>query len=108
MNRSRDEAARELAFSHGQAEEAVSKVIRLLSDREGDASEPIKLLEINANTFPAGIIPVIFGDSADFPFASVIVEVTPDEFQSIRSGKLPLPEGWEMGETLFEREKTAA
>ena len=108
MNRNRDEVAKELAISHAQAEDSVSKVIRLLSDREGDASEPIKLLEINANTFPAGIIPVIVGDSEDFAFASVVVEVTPDEFQSIRSGKLPLPEGWEMGETLFERDKTAA
>jgi hypothetical protein len=108
MNHNRDDAAKELALSHAQLEEAVSKVIRLRSGCEGDAQEPIKLLEVNANTFPAGVMPVIFGDSEDFPFASVIVEVTPDEFESIRSGKLPLPEDWKLGETLFERGKTAA
>jgi hypothetical protein len=34
------------------------------------------------------------------PYPSVIVEVTPDEFEMIQRKELPLPEGWMVGKFL--------
>ncbi len=33
-------------------------------------------------------------------YSSIIIEVTPNEFQKIQSHELKLPEGWEIGEEL--------
>ena len=100
--KTKDMVARELAQSYAEAEEAVSKVIRVVSDREDDESEPIKLLEINADTPAAGVVPVIFGSSDDVPYPSIVVEVTPEEFRKIEGGELDLPEGWKLGQVLVD------
>ena len=34
------------------------------------------------------------------PYASVIVEVTPEEYEQIQSRVLKLPEGWTLGEEI--------
>jgi len=64
---------------------------------ENDASQPIKLLEVNEDTIPTGIVPLRFGPLPErgIPFSSTIIEVTPEEFEKIQSGELRLPEGWE-------------
>ena len=38
--------------------------------------------------------------SSGFKYPSVILEVTPDEFEKIQTHELPLPEGWELGELI--------
>ena len=45
-------------------------------------------------------MPLYFGPvpSSGIPYASVIVEVTPDEFERIRVQELKLPDGWTIGE----------
>ena len=61
---------------------------------------PIKLLEVNADTAPSGVMPLHFGPApaGGIPYPSVIVEVTPDEFERIRAHELKLPDGWTIGE----------
>lgn len=103
MNASKDRVALTLAKSHAEAEDAVSKVIRVRSAREEDDNEPIKLLEVNLDTPSAGVVPVTFGRSTDVPYASVVVEVTPEEFRRIENGELELPSEWELAEILFEK-----
>jgi len=63
---------------------------------------PIKLLEVNTNTFASGVMPVYFGPvrASGILYPSVIVEVTPDEFERIRSHQLSLPNGWMIAEEL--------
>lgn len=102
--KNKDDYARQLAAAHSEWDRGVSKVVRLVSDREGDAEEPIKLLELNMHTVEAGILPVYFGPSDDFPYPSVIVEVTPAEFSKVANGESQLPDGWTVGDTLFERD----
>ena len=62
-----------------------------------------KNLEVNADTVATGIMPVTFGASGSIRHKSVVVEVTPDEFKSIQAGQLQLPQGWAIGDTLFQR-----
>ena len=99
----KDIAARALATIHGDTEESILKVVRLRGDREGDPNEPIKLLELNRNTVPSGIVPIFFGPSGELPFSSVVVELTEPEFERVERRELSLPDNWRLGEVLFSR-----
>lgn len=105
----RDEAARDLAKRHYQVEDGLTRVIRFtgraeVGKVEGETPrvEPIKLLEINEHTVPSGIMPLYFGPlpESGIPYPTVIVEVTPEEYEQIQRRELKLPEGWEIGEEL--------
>ena len=98
----KDEVARLLADAHRALEPAISLIIRLITDREGDVREPVKLLEVNPATSPSGILPIAFtADPPQVPYPSVVVEVTELEYEQIRKGTLPLPPGWRIGEILY-------
>lgn len=99
---SKDEDARKLAEWHYSIEAGIQQIFRLVSngDEEADSKEPIKLLEVNEQTVPSGIVPLTFGPIGPITHASTIVEVTPQEFDQIRSCKLALPLGWKLGELL--------
>jgi hypothetical protein len=100
----RETVARELAHKHYEIETGLTHVYWINSPVETGrgATEPIKLLEVNENTVPSGIMPLQFGPSpaSGVHYPSVIVEVTPNEFERIRSGELRLPEGWSVGEEI--------
>lgn len=97
----RNEAAKKLAEAHFEIEDGISQIFRITQqvDVEVTPSEPIKLLEVNANTVPSGIMPIGFGPALAIgvPYPSVILEVTPEEFNSINAHQLLLPPGWEIG-----------
>jgi hypothetical protein len=95
------EAARKLAQAHYLVEQGLVSVFRLTGPAETEA-EPIKLLEVNRDTVPTGIMPLGFDAAPDrgIPFPSIIVEVTPDEYEQIRSGALALPNGWQIGDEI--------
>lgn len=96
--------AQEIAKMHFQAEVGLQKVIRLTGSAEAEMRpvEPIKLLEVNENTVPSGVLPVSFGPAPanGIPYSSVIVEVSPAEFAKIQTQELKLPRGWRLGEEL--------
>lgn len=97
----KDEVAKLLAEAHRAQEPSISRIIRLVSDREDDAREPVKLLEVNPATSPSGILPIAFtADPPSVPYPSVVVEVTEREFEQITAGALALPAGWRLAETL--------
>ncbi len=79
------------------------RIIRLYAPSEGDndSKKPLRLLEVNEDTMPAGIQPLYFGveESEDGCYPpTIIIEVTPEEFERIEKGELVLPEGWVRGE----------
>jgi hypothetical protein len=98
----KSEIARKLAQAHRIFEPSISRIVQLVADQDADSLEPVKLLEVNPETFESGIWPVVFGaDPPRIPFPSVVIEVTEGEYQAIQAGSLPLPEGWRLGETLY-------
>ncbi len=100
----KDEIARAIAEAHRRVEPAINRIIRVVADEdsEADSSEPIKLLEVNPDTSASGILPIAFGaDPPNIPFPSVVIEVTEGEFDEIQNGRLFLPEGWQLGNTLY-------
>jgi hypothetical protein len=102
--RAKRAAARELAKKHYEVEDGLMRIFRLTGKAEAEASrsEPIKLLEVNENTVPSGVMPLHFGPvpAIGIPFPSIIIEVTPDEFTKIKRHELKLPKDWEIGEEL--------
>lgn len=108
---SKDSVAKKLAEAHYYVEPGIVRIVRLLAtpQQELDAREPIKLLEVNENTTADGIRPVHFGPHAasGILYPSVIVEVTPDEFDTILRDPSRLPNGWRVGEE-FPRPSPAA
>lgn len=96
--------ARELANRHFQVDPGMKKVFRFSGSAqiELQPAEPIKMLEVNEETVPAGILPLRFGPVPDsgIHFPSIIVEVTPDEYEQIRNKQLELPKGWDTADEL--------
>ncbi len=97
----RERAARELATAHFEVDPAIQRIFRVVQadhERERESAEPIKLLEVNAETIAAGIQPVYFGPDASRgqPFATIIVEIRPEEYEALQKGALSLPDGWQV------------
>ncbi len=97
-------AAEVLARKHYEIDEGVSQIFRITDAVEATVirGAPVKLLEVNANTSESGIMPLRFAPApaSGIPFASIVIEVSPNEFQKIRSNELKLPDGWSIGEEL--------
>ena len=94
--------AQALADAHRGIEPSIVRIRRITSPDESDPSEPVKLLEVNPDTSPSGIVPIYFGPSSKVPAPSVLVEITPKEYDDIERGDLKLPPGWKLDVTLFD------
>jgi hypothetical protein len=96
------EEAAALARAHYAIEPGLRAVYRL----EGpDPTDPrIKLLEVNEQTVPTGIVPVGFAahPASGLHYPSVVIEVTPQEYEALEQGSLTLPYGWEVRDS-YER-----
>jgi hypothetical protein len=83
----KDEVARRLAEMHYRTEAGITQIFRITQKVEVEITpaEPIKLLEVNKHTIASGILPLGFDPAPanGIPFPSVIVEVTPAEFEKI-------------------------
>ena len=104
-----DESASELARKHYQVEPGLTRVIQFSASANLATAEPIKLLEVNTNSASFGVMPLGFGPApeAGIRFPSVIIEVTPDEFEKIEAKELPLPKGWEFKQREIPRSSDA-
>ena len=100
----KDEEANELARKHYQVETGLTQVFRIAGSAEVEVrlNETIMLLEVNENTVASGIMPIQFGPSpaSGVNYSSIIVEVTPEEYEKIRNHQLKLPPGWSIGESI--------
>jgi hypothetical protein len=100
----KDEEATELARRHYEVDTGMIQIFRTTGSAELELrpTEPIKLLEVNENTLPSGIMPIQLGPSpaSGLHFSSIIQEVTRDEFQKIQNDELKLPDGWKVGELI--------
>jgi hypothetical protein len=105
-----DQSAMELARKHYQVEPGLTRVIQFSASATLATAEPIKLLEVNANSASVGVMPLGFGPAPDagIRFPSIIIEVTPEEFEKIEAKELGLPPGWEFIRQDIPRSSDAA
>jgi hypothetical protein len=98
----KEDVARRLAAAHREVDPSIVRIVRITTAGEENPAEPVKLLEVNPDTSPSGIVPIAFGSAGGNPFPSVVIEVTPAEFEKLRRQELQLPSGWTLGEMLYE------
>ena len=105
----KDEIVTALAAQHFRVEPELSRVVRIVSANESALDEPIKLLEVNAATFPTGSVECFgFAPTRAVPYATLIAEVTPEEYARIERNEIRLPEGWSLTNAqLFPRPEAA-
>lgn len=91
-----------LARAHYEVEPGLRAVYRLEGPDPNDLR--IKLLEVNEQTVPTGIVPVGFAPhpASGLHYPSVVIEVTPQEYEAIEHKQLNLPAGWEVRDS-YER-----
>jgi len=97
------ETAKGLAKAHFEMERRLTRVNLVHPFNDNDPHEPIKLLEVVEGTLERGIEPIRF--SADpkrgIDYPCIIIEVSPDEYDAIQSGKLGFGNrNWTVGEEL--------
>jgi hypothetical protein len=99
----KNNVALSLAEAHRLDFPAIRRIVRVIGTDESSVHEPVKLLEVNQETSPSGIVPITLGPyPPKYPYPSIIIEVTEEEYQRICSGDLELPDGWKHGETLYQ------
>jgi hypothetical protein len=96
------EAARARAQWHFEVEPDLVAVYRLEAPDETDR-DPLKLLVVNPDTIPTGIMPLAFPASSarGFPYALYLIEITPAEMDRVRTGDLPFPQQWGVAEEFL-------
>lgn len=108
---SRDDQAAELAQKHYEIEPGIEQIYRITQSAEVELSPtaPVILLEGNSNTVPSGVTPIFFGPdpASGIAYPTVIVEVTPEEFQKIQTRELALPQGWKLAGPIPRAHETA-
>ena len=93
----KDQAAADLIQWHFRIEPGLTVVFRVLSDNEDDPNEPIKLVEVNAETVATGSFePYRFAPTKDTPYPTSIAEVTPEEIEALRSTPGAIPDSWNL------------
>jgi len=98
------EAARSLAKSHYRVDRQIRQIHLIEPLHDQDPNEPIRLLEVVEGALECGIVPIAFTPDPDhgIEYPSVIVEVSPTEFDKIQDGTMPLThENWTIGQELF-------
>jgi hypothetical protein len=102
---SKDQTAQYLADAHFSLDQGTLRIFRLLEQDETNDLRPVKLLEVNSMTPEVGVSPI--GFSADpshgILYSSVIIELSPTEFDQFVAGQLKLPQDWQLGTELFRR-----
>lgn len=103
--RTKDETAQSLADAHFRLDQGIVRIFRIIEQNEPNNLRPIKLLEVSPMTSEVGISPV--GMTADpargVSHPSIVIEISPGEFDRLQSEELKLPHDWRLGEELFPR-----
>jgi len=99
-----EDVVRRMAREHFEIEEFLDRIIWL---KAGGDEEEIYLIEVNRDTIPSGsVMPFFIRESKKFSLPARLADVTPDEWEKIRAGKISLPRGWSLKNAVeFEREQ---
>ena len=90
----RDLMADWYARRHANIDEGVETILHLL---KGAPPREIRLLEVNtliAEMNPLEAIDFGVDMRNDSAHTLVVLDITPDQWQAVQAGSLPLPEGW--------------
>lgn len=93
----KDDVAKELILWHFRVEPSISKIFRICSENEDSPTEPIKLLEVDDDTFETGKVePFVFLPYESISYSTAVATVSGSEYMRIREGKIRMPKGWDL------------
>ena len=93
----KDEAVQELVQWHFEVGPRTTDIYRFIADNEDQPEEPIKLMEVSELSPETGRVDAFgFGPAEDFPYSSIVAQVTSRELEQIKAGQLRLPDGWNL------------
>jgi len=100
--KSKLETAESLAKAHFAVEPNLKHIYLIEPVDDQDPNDPIKLLEVVEGTIERGIEPIAFiADPArGIEYPSIVVEISPTEYQAIHDGKLGYHD-WTIGRELL-------
>lgn len=107
--RTKAETAQIVADIYFQIDQGTRRVFRVIGGDEANEEKPVRLLEVNDITPEAGIMPlgIPAAPDLDVHYSTIIIEISPGEFERLQRGELVLPHGWKLGEELFQTNETA-
>ncbi len=89
----RESVVEKLIQEHFDLDESLEKVIWL----NPETAPEIRLIQITADTLPTGdVLSFYFPPSREIPYALLIAQVTPEEWQRVLQDEIPLPEAWSL------------
>jgi len=95
--KSKKEAVSELVGWHYKSEPALQTVLWIRSAKDEDPNEPIRLLEVNAETIATGSVePFAFAPTSEVPYGTLVALITPAEYEELKTNPKNLPEGWSL------------
>ncbi|WP_419806494.1 hypothetical protein [Terriglobus sp.] len=94
--------AKNLVRLHKEIEPNLERAFLLTSAEDDLEHEPIKLLEVVEGAVEAGVMPIYVRPDAKngIPFASVIVELSPAEYETFCNTPVIPGENWSVGQEL--------
>jgi hypothetical protein len=102
-----EDIARRMVRDHFETEEFLERIIWF---KNAEDKEEIHLIEVNRDCPPLGaVMPLFFGASEKFPLDALVADVSPEDWEQIRAGKMHLLPGWSLENAVeFEREAALA
>lgn len=102
-NESIEEIVQRLARWHFEIEESIERIIWFKDEQKKE----IHLLEINRESPPEDLILTFYhAPTEEFPLPAIVGDITPEEWEKVQAGRIPLPKGWSLNEIeVFEREE---
>jgi hypothetical protein len=96
-----EEIVQRLMRWHFEIEESIERIIWF---KDGGKNE-IHLLEVNRDTFPEDKILVFYHrPTSEYPVPVRLADITPEEWEKVKKGVIPLPDGWSLDKAeIFER-----
>jgi hypothetical protein len=96
-----EEIVQRLARWHFEIEEGIERIIWFKNGED----KAIHLLEVNRDTFPEDKVLVFYHrPTTEYPIPVRLADVTPDEWEKVKKGLIPLPDGWSLDDIkIFER-----
>lgn len=88
---------RDIALILAKAHKAADPGTTLVKFFPEENTQEIRLLEVSKNSPSLGnVYPFRFGPAGDIIFSSIVILLSPKEWKAVKSGKLPLPTGWDL------------
>ncbi len=98
-----EEIVRRMAREHFEIEEDIERIIWFKNGKK----EEIRLLEVNRNSIPENLILTVYlKPTREHPLPALIGDITPEEWEKVKRGLIPLPEGWSLDDAeILERDE---